>query len=248
MDLQVILNTYATDVFRRQADLDYVAARMNYQLQLRQQFLWSGHQAIEKYLKGILLFNGLSSRWYEDSDGKKHNYVHNLPALLIHAQKLPHFENALSKRSEEFLNLLDRTGGANNRYIVTRTFNLPNAIHMLDELVWRIRRFCQYMPDRGLGSTAPVPGLRNAFIRSLHKEEYLRNPHKFRLPGGELERILKRKPSDKARRALVWANLWYGSKARKAVSYQSFSSSEIPPRERNWRDVDWDEVEKYVRL
>jgi len=61
MDLQVVLNTYATDIFRNQADFDYISARANYRLKLRQQFLWSAQQAVEKYLKAILLFNGKSA-------------------------------------------------------------------------------------------------------------------------------------------------------------------------------------------
>jgi len=64
MELQIILNTFATDIFRKQADYDYIAARANYRMRLRQQFLWSAHQAVEKYLKAILLFNGKSARFY----------------------------------------------------------------------------------------------------------------------------------------------------------------------------------------
>ena len=65
MDLQVVLNTFASDIFRRQADFDYIAARANYRMHLRQQFLWSAQQAMEKYLKAILLFNGKSARYYQ---------------------------------------------------------------------------------------------------------------------------------------------------------------------------------------
>jgi hypothetical protein len=64
MEMQVILNTFASDVFRKQADYDYIAARANYRMRLRQQFLWSAHQAVEKYLKATLLFNGKSARFY----------------------------------------------------------------------------------------------------------------------------------------------------------------------------------------
>ncbi len=64
MELQVILNTFARDVFRKQADYDYIAARMNYRMRLREQFLWSGQQAVEKYFKAILLYNGISARFY----------------------------------------------------------------------------------------------------------------------------------------------------------------------------------------
>ena len=35
VELQVILNTFASDVFRRQADFDYIAARANFRMQLQ---------------------------------------------------------------------------------------------------------------------------------------------------------------------------------------------------------------------
>ncbi len=71
MELQLVLNTIATDIFRNQGDCDFIAARSNFKLRLRQQFLWSAQQCIEKYLKAILLFNGQSIL----------RYGHNLRAL-----------------------------------------------------------------------------------------------------------------------------------------------------------------------
>lgn len=48
--------------------------------------------------------------------------------------------------------------------------------------------------------------------------------------------------------ALVWANLWYGKRKRLRVTYNSFSSSEIPPNDREWKGVDWKQIEEYVKL
>ena len=79
VELQIVLNTFASDVFRRQADFDYVAARANYKMQLRQQFLWSAQQSIEKYLKAILLFNGKSARY---PAGSRKEFGHKLTALV----------------------------------------------------------------------------------------------------------------------------------------------------------------------
>jgi HEPN domain-containing protein len=56
-ELRRALFAFATRVFRDQADRDYIAARLSYRAQLRDQFLWSALQALEKYFKGILLFN-----------------------------------------------------------------------------------------------------------------------------------------------------------------------------------------------
>lgn len=49
--------------FRREADYDYISARANFRMAFPQQFLWAGSQAVEKYLKGILLLNGRSAKY-----------------------------------------------------------------------------------------------------------------------------------------------------------------------------------------
>lgn len=247
MHLQVVLNAYAKDVFRYQADCDYVAARMSYRLRLRQQFLWLALQSVEKYLKAILLFNGESSR-YRLVDGKKDRYDHDLTKLLAQVNSFQFFESSLAATDVEFLTLLNKHGKAGNRYSETASYNLCEWIHSLDESVWKIRRFCQYIPDRGLGSKNLVPGLKEVYIRSIASEEHLHKPQRFRIIGGELEAILGRKSKDHARRALVWANMWYGSRVRRRVHYSSFSSSQIPPHERGWEGVDWENVKEYVKF
>jgi HEPN domain-containing protein len=67
MDLVVVLNEFAS-VFREIADKDYISARSNYRLRLREPFFWAGLQALEKYLKGILLFNEKKVREYRNHD------------------------------------------------------------------------------------------------------------------------------------------------------------------------------------
>jgi hypothetical protein len=62
MDKEILLNNFATRSFRDVADYDYIAARMAYRAKLIPQFLWSGLQAIEKYLKCILLLNRIPAK------------------------------------------------------------------------------------------------------------------------------------------------------------------------------------------
>jgi len=58
----IILNTYAHECLMRMADQDYLAARICYRHNLIDQFLWSALQAVEKYLKAILLYNRASAK------------------------------------------------------------------------------------------------------------------------------------------------------------------------------------------
>lgn len=247
MELQVVLNTFATDVFRKQADYDYISARANYRMQLRQQFLWSAHQAIEKYLKAILLFNGKSARYYSlGAANKKKEFGHDLEAIHGEVEKIPLLGYALEPDEKKFLSYLSAQGGA-NRYLSTSAYNPHDAIHRLDQLVWDVRRFCQYISDRGFGCDTPVPGMKEAYIRSINDPYWEKFPHAFSLFRGELEDVLKRDSSDAARKALVWANLCYGKKRRLRVTYDAFSSTEVPPNERGWPGVDWKTIEEYVK-
>jgi len=247
MELQVILNTFASDVFRKQADYDYISARANYRMRLRQQFLWSAHQAVEKYLKATLLFNGRSSRFYTPPGAtKKREFGHDLDALITEVKNIALFKLEIEPEDEKFLSYLSHQGGA-NRYLSTSAYNTSDAIHRLDRLVWHIRRYCQYIPDRGLGCREAVPGMQEAVVRSITDPSKKKSPHSFALFAGKLESVIKRNPEDPARKALVWANLWYGKKKRLRVTYDSFSSSEIPPNEREWTGVDWKLIEEYVK-
>lgn len=249
---QIILNTYARAIFRRQADCDYIAARANYRMRLRQQFLWSAHQAIEKYLKAILLFNGQSARYYIPAGtSKRREFGHNLDALIGEIQKIALLKFEIEPDDQQFLSYLSHQGGA-NRYLSTSAYNTFDAIHRLDRLVWNIRRYCQYVPDRGLGCHHIVPGLQEAAVRSINDPLLKKSPHLFALfagEAGELESVIKRDPKDPARRALLWANLFYGKKKRLCVKYDSFSSAEIPPNknEHHFPNIDWKALEDYIK-
>lgn len=223
--------------------MDYVAARSNFRMQLRQQFLWSGQQAIEKYLKAILLFNGRSARFPK---GVKKEFGHNLLKLLDEAVTIADIKFDLPQECEQFIRYLADQGP--NRYVGITASNTGDVLRRLDSTVWHVRRYCQYIPDRGSGMSNPVPGMKEGYIKSMLAAKHLENPQRFALSFGELEKILRREPSDPARRALVWANLFYGSKRRSVVRYRTFSSSQVPPNERNWPGVDWEVIGQYVKL
>ena len=57
MKIEVLPNDFAIRCFRDIEDGDYVSARMAYRAGLTMQYLWASQQAIEKYLKCILLPN-----------------------------------------------------------------------------------------------------------------------------------------------------------------------------------------------
>jgi len=254
MELQIILNSFATDVFRKQADYDYISARMNYRMRLRQQFLWSAQQAVEKYLKAILLYNGKSARYYITKNSpkekeKKKEFSHDLIALNNEVCKLDFLKYELPDWAPSYIKYLKELGGL-NRYLTNISYNAPDAILKLDELVWNIRRYCQYIPDRGLGCTHEIRGMREAVINFLNNPDYRKKPTTFKLFSGELERILKRDHRDLARKALVWANLFYGEETGKCLDFALWFSSEIPPQHSDWFNNEESKViiSEYIKL
>lgn len=56
-DIEAYINDFATHSFRHPADMDYIAARAAYRMELYPQFMCAGLQTIEKYLKAILIYN-----------------------------------------------------------------------------------------------------------------------------------------------------------------------------------------------
>src|SRR5688500_5683839 len=86
------LNGFATQSFRDQADRDYIAARLACRYELFPQFLWSSQQALEKYLKGILLYNRI----------KATRVGHDLNKALALIEQAS-FEVELSARSRKFI-------------------------------------------------------------------------------------------------------------------------------------------------
>ncbi|MDD5214307.1 MAG: HEPN domain-containing protein [Methylococcales bacterium] len=220
--LQRQLDRFATN-FRKQADYDYISARANFRMGLRQQFLWAGLQAVEKYLKAILLFNGKSARFPNFPPTKEKTEKgmgHDLEALNAAVHQISHLNYSIEECNLKFLSYLSKQG--ENRYLSIDAYNTMSAIHDLDNLVWDIRRYCQYTQNH-------FDGLREAQISEINRDFYKQNKHKFRIHhDGELEEIItKGKPSDlKKREALLWANLCYGTKKCKTVTHNTFSSIE----------------------
>lgn len=202
MNKEILLNDFATRSFRNIADQDYIAARLCYRNNLIPQFHWQSLQAIEKYLKAILLYNRI----------KATNINHNLSSALKLTKKLP-FELDLSDSTKEFIKHLDNFGRF--RYLETSYFIRGYKLVELDKAVWEIRRYCRtlnYEVEKKDGTTRNMLDLEiDKINRSSHEP-----PHKFKITNGDLEKIIKKK-SHPSREALLWQNLFFSTKHRKTV-------------------------------
>ncbi len=247
----MVLNVFA-DTLRAQADADYITSRAAWRMQLREQFLWSALQAIEKQLKAILLFNGRSARWESlpppTNRNRGYEYGHNLTRLLAAVRDTDRLILKFPSWIDDFVSAIDNFG--ENRYLTKSTYSLPEWLLRLDETIWSIRRYAQsfnlHVTIAENSSKDLFPMQLEAVNNPLHRE----SPSQYKPFNGFLEAVLSRSPQDQARKSLVWNNQFYGSRIRRKLSYQAWTSSTTPPQERDWiKQGNWqEEIKDYIKL
>jgi len=156
----LLVNDFAIRSFRDTADGDYIAARMAFRAELVAQYLWSAQQAIEKYLKCILLLNRISAK----------DVRHDLSKGLSKINTSGKVSMSLTKGTQEFIvdDLHEYV-----RYLEVSHHAFGLDIIRLDRAVWEVRRFCTLDPrphQAVLTEGSPAP--------------------QVRLQGGHLERIV----------------------------------------------------------
>ncbi|WP_157985813.1 HEPN domain-containing protein [Teichococcus vastitatis] len=134
------------------ADENYIAARWCCANALYTDFLWLALHATEKYLKAVLLMNGKSARRFgHDIEGLyaqvKELAGSLLPGCLPKPEKLA-IPTWFDRTTEEFIAHLVRYGNADNRYLIYGYNTFSQDLHMLDELVWAVRRLVLPLNER----------------------------------------------------------------------------------------------------
>lgn len=215
MSKEVLLNDFAIRSFREVADYDYIAARMAYRAELIPQFLWSSLQAVEKYIKCILLLNRIKAK----------NLKHDLGAGLNLLDKEAPFHVRLRKPSREFITHLDTYGRF--RYLETPFHVKGLEIMQLDMTVWDIRRYCQVLNHEKWLPNGEKKGMLDLELKAIEKSE-TRAPQLFHLIGGALEKIVTDKKHP-ARGPLIWQNLFFGRRPRKKVRLRRYMASTNSP-------------------
>lgn len=229
MKLDALVNDFAIRSFRDMGDGDYIAARLAYRSQLVPQFLWQSLQALEKYLKCILVLNRIEA-----------GRGHNLAALLQQTQARCGFDLRLSDTTRDLISYLDGLGSY--RYFEVSYFIHGPKLVVLDRAAWELRRYAKTLkyeidlPDGRKQSMLPkeLDAIKNA--ESLP-------PTKFRLAGGYLERIIDN-PIHTSRPALIWQNAYFGRRGRKRVRMQVHFAGANSPLTLHPEILD--EVLKYV--
>lgn len=196
---EFLLNQFALRCFRDVADEDYIAARMAYRTGLLPQAFWSSQQALEKYLKGILLFRRVP----------RPRKTHSLKALLRDLE--PRFPLNVSEDTRKFIEFIEHWNV--DRYFIFPYHGEGLELMQLDMSVWDVRRYCIPVNPRLSPKGTPVAQLDLERIERATD----RPPQKFRSRStGVLERVLDDR-KNAARSALIWKNLYFGLGARKTI-------------------------------
>jgi hypothetical protein len=219
---RVTVNSFASECFRDVADTDYIAARMHYRLGLIEQFQWSALQAIEKYLKAILLYNGY----------KANGLSHNLMMALQRVGEIKEFSIELQDSERNLIRHVDKNG--QNRYLEQSSFTSGEELLWLDSTVWSLRRYCQVLNYTITDTHNQRINMLKPNLEEIRLDFYIENPHRFRITGGFLEAVLDGKKGKQLREQLTWKNFKYGRRRKNSIKNFTFRSrSVIPPHIRD---------------
>ncbi len=204
---------------------------MAYRARLIPQFHWSSLQAIEKYLKAILLYNRIKAR----------DINHDLSKALGHIKELP-FKLKLSNSSLELIRHLDKFGRF--RYLESSFYVFGPKLIELDKTIWEIRRYCKHMNYQySFDDGHTINGLDLELAKIEQSDQQI--PQKLRIMGGVLEKIIENKRHE-AREPLLWRNAFFGTKARNTLKIPIYMDGTNAPLSLHPEILE--EVNKYVYL
>ena len=225
------INQFAIRCFRDTGDADYIAARLAMRSRLAGPFLWSAEQAVEKYLKCILMLNRR----------KTNDLGHNIRAALDCINTTLPFAIMLSKGEQEVFDHLAEWNA--DRYLIASFTLFDIEVLQLDMLVWKLRQYCHPLDVIHYADTPSEKVLLDNISRL---EASLNGPAKAgHISGGVLEKVLADKKHS-AHGALVWKNLRYSLLTRKRVGFvKGFQAVNAPL----WLNPELaDEAAKWMRI
>lgn len=206
-----------TKSFRNVADTDYIAARICWRCHLDHQFFWMALQAVEKYLKGILLFHRASAK----------GLGHDICKSLERVKKLSGIDLNLTGVTEQFIRILNFKGP--NRYFEWNLNRQGNELLLLDETVWKLRVYCVPLESDvkvfDENDTPRVIWTTKEHFAKIKECGSELHPNLLAIPYGQLEEILTSEHNKalwkEAREQLVWKNFYFGRKQKKSIQWRA---------------------------
>lgn len=189
------INNFAVRSFRDTGDGDYIAARLAIRAGLATQAIWSGLQAVEKYLKCMLLLRRVSSK----------RVGHKIAEGLRLVNERLGYDIVLPRDEQTIFDHLAESGG--DRYLVASLHLFDHELSGLDALVWRLRQYCDVL-DVEHYNDKPSEAVLSRSLERI-RARLGGEPVGGHLEHGALEKILADR-HHRARDGLVWHNAMFG--------------------------------------
>ena len=214
------------ELFVRTADENYITARWCAINRLNTDFLWLAVHALEKYLKAVLLLNDLSSKGYSHDIVKLYEAVKAIAGPLLPDQlerptdlDIPHWRD---RTAEEFIAHLLNNGNADNRYLIYGYVTQSQDLHMLDQMVFAIRRLICPLDRRMFPRTDPgAPTV-------THRDILTRQPEYYGGLSMPLDELVRAKEDSPVRDAALTLNLSFAPENFQHDSLRSGMSARNP--------------------
>jgi HEPN domain-containing protein len=134
----------ARELFVRTADENYITARWCAMNGLNTDFLWLALHSLEKYMKAVLLLNGQSARTGGHDvvllyERLQEIALELLPQKLSRPPKL-NVDYWKDYTPREYMDRVYENGNPDNRYLIYGYIVRAQDLHMLDRMVFSIRR------------------------------------------------------------------------------------------------------------
>ncbi|WP_191555636.1 HEPN domain-containing protein [Brevundimonas aurantiaca] len=219
-------NNLVHELFVRTADENYVTARWCAINRLTTDFFWLAVHALEKYLKAVLLVNGGTSKSHGHDIVKLYADVLAIagPLLPVRLEQpadlnVPHW---FDRSVEEFIAHLLANGNADNRYLIYGYATRSEDLHMLDAMVFAIRRLICALDQPYIVSRRPdAPSFTN-------RELLLRQPDHYNRLAMPLDVLISARDDSGLRSAALNLNMAFAPDDFPHEALRSGSSARNP--------------------
>lgn len=214
------------ELFVRTADENYITARWCAMNQLHTDFLWLAVHALEKYLKAVLLMNGCSSRGYGHDVVRLLAEVRGIAGDLLPTQlekptdlEIYHWRE---RTPETFVEHMLSNGNADNRYLIYGFVTSGQDLHMLDQMVFAVRRLICALDAR------VFPSRRANAPTFTHREVLTRQPEYYGRMFMPLDALIGDQEDSPARTAALNLNMAFAPDNFEHSPLRSGSSARNP--------------------
>lgn len=208
MSINASKKSLAQEIFVRTADENYIAARWCAFNQLNTDFLWLSVHALEKYFKAVLLVNDQTTKSYGHDIVRLYARVKKFSSPLLPDRLEKPFNLGIShwreRSTDAFVEHLLWNGNANNRYAIYGYRTSSEDLHMLDQMVFSVRRLVCQLDER------MFPGCHCQTM--TNRENLSRQPNDYGTMFMPLDKLISARKNSSLRHAALNLNLPFAPK------------------------------------